>query len=494
MTPKVKELYEQIIKDEEVVDKIMHDPRYGRNSVIEDFDTTAYFAEKAIKYVKEGYTPTDPSEQGTSNPREPDEVLTPKQWKVPDEWKYEDDYIYNADDEKYVFLTREVGTIVPPKTWVKNLIEAYSDWDGDPATINEICRRFGITRGVFNEIKRAFGLTHDHEPFTPEEVVSRNERELAMEAYQKKRFKTKVEFDKIDWKATQKEAKKWRELKQSLLNELNSEIPKIEVDPIVVNGGKGGTRPDRIIVETTDWHLGAEAKGLESVRDFNSEVLKNYLDKIIWLVRNEYPEAAVHVHFMGDIMETVTGMNHPDSWKNIEKGYYGAKVILESIELLSYLVEGLRASKFVAVTGNHGRLTSDKKRDHDGEAELIVYETLNNRLKDVEVIYGTYKAFDVVDGIGHVLFHGHNRVTKDEDMTRLLRNFDKIPDFLMVKQGHTHCFEVKEETNYYRHYVVGALFTGHKYNERNGYGNPPSFNVVYRHPFTNQVKMENYIL
>jgi predicted phosphodiesterase len=161
---------------------------------------------------------------------------------------------------------------------------------------------------------------------------------------------------------------------------------------------------------------------------------------------------------------------------------------------LCYLVEGLKASKLVAVTGNHGRLTSDRKKDHSGEAELIVYNYLKDRLTDVEVKFSEFWITDLVEGIGHVLTHGHHRLQKGENIVRLWQNTGQLADYILYKQGHTHNRNIIEDTNLYRHYVVPALFTGSKYNERNGYGNKAGFSISYKHPFTGQVKTEDYTL
>lgn len=495
MANNLENLIEIIKNTDGAVEAILNDHKYGRGSVQEDFNTTAYFAEKAIKAIKEGQHTSGGGGASENESEEPVDPINASEWEVPQQWKYSRDFIYNADDEKYIFMTRQFGNIVRPKSWVKNMVKSYSNWDGDQDTITEICRNFGITRGLFQAIKTSLGLTHDHEPFTPDEVISKSEKEMAMEAHQMKRFRTKIEFDKLDWKETQKEAKKWRELKTSILDEINNDLPTIQVNPITASGID--SKPDTIIVETTDWHLGAEAKNLPSIPDFDSDILKDYLDTIIELVRSDYPDAEVHVHFLGDIMETVTGMNHPTSWQNIENGYYGSKVIMESVDLLLHFLTGLRASKFVAVTGNHGRLTSDRNSDHTGEAELIVYETVNKILSDVEVVYDSFTAMDVVDGIGHVITHGHNRAAKKQDVAEILHKFSskgQAVDFVMHKQGHTHSRDIKEDNNLFRSYVVPALFTGHRYNQRNGYGNMAGFNIVYRHPFTGKVKLEDFSL
>jgi len=505
MTNKLKKLLEDVLQDDEAVDLILNDKAFGRKSVRDRFNVSRYYSQQIIDAVQ--HSPEVDLENKKvlhGQPEEPDnlvanerqkEPISAENWEMPDSWVYDKNFVYNEDDDKFIFMTREFGNIVRPGRWVKSLVKAYSDWDGEPETITEVCRRFGITRGVFNAIKSILGLTHDHEPFTPVEVENKSPEEMAMEAHQMKRFQTKVEFDKLDWKETQKEAKQWRQLKQSIIDEVNIEAPAIIVEPIEPTGKD--VEVEDIVLHTADWHNGALAKGLPNVPDFDHEILKGHIHKMVDLVRTDFPESRVHLHFGGDIMETVTGMNHPDSWKNIEPGYYGSKAILSSEQLLLNLITGLQAHSMRAVTGNHGRLTSDRKKDHSGEAELIIYEHLRQRLPGIDIQYSETEAIQIVGGIGYLLSHGHLRLSGKSEQNiiqAIIRKFNKPVDFVLYEQGHEHARDIKADTNLFRHLVMPALFTGHDYNERNGYGQLAGFLVSYVHPHTGKLKIEDYSL
>lgn len=508
MTDSLREKIEAVLQNEEVTQKILHDPQYGRRSLAKDFDYSKYYCQKVIDEIKENPKVDVQNKkvitEGSDNSQETQiedtkeratDPIDASDWDVPEDWVYDKNYIYNNDDDKYVFMTREFGNIVRSGSWVKQLVRAYSDWDGDPDTINEVCRKFGITRGLFQAIKQILGLTHDHEPFTPDEIRDKDPEQMAQEAYQMKRFKTKQAFDKIDWKETQKEAKKWRNLKQSILDEVKAEAPEIVINPIEPSGNK--REVDDVVLYTTDWHLGAYAMGLKYLPDFDSTILKDYIDQMVKTIRADFPTARVHVKFLGDAIETVTGMNHADSWKNIEKGYYGAKPILEAEKYFLHLLKSIEASSFQAVTGNHGRITSERRKDHSGEAELIIYDHLKQRIKGMDVEYTEHSFMDVVEGIGHIGYHGHLKFSKDVEQNVLdafREDFDSNVDYVIVAQGHYHEPNILTSNTLFRHITVPSLFTGHDYNKRNGYGNLAGFCAVFRHPVTGKVKTDFYSL
>lgn len=503
MTQKLENLLQEMLKYPEKVNSVLNDPNYGRKSVREDFDTTDYYAQEAIKAIKHNprvsiedmeLKPAQDHSEGLDTPKDrSQDPIDAEEFEIPDSWIYDKNYVYNAEDDTYVFMTREFGNIVKSGSWVKNIVQAYSNWDGEQDTINEVCRKFGVTRALFNEIKSILGLTHDHEPFTPEEIREKSSEEMAQEAYQMKRFKTKQKFDKKDWKETQKEAKKWRNLTNSILEEVKLDAPQIVVDPILPT--EADIEPDDIVLHTGDWHLGAEAKDLPNIPDFNHEILEAKLSNMVEIVRAEFPESRLHFHFNGDLFETVTGMNHADSWKNIEKGYYGSKVILEGEKLLLNVLSGLRPASARLVTGNHGRLTSDKRKDHSGEGELIVYEHIKQRLDGVDVAYSDTKIEQVIDRMGYQMTHGHLKTTRKSEQNivqAVMNDFKQPVDFILYEQGHEHERSIKTDNNLFRHLTIPSIFTGHDYNKRNGYGNMSGFVVSYRHPVTQKLKIEDY--
>lgn len=489
MTDKLQKFIDATLEQSELVEKILTDSTFGRESLAKELGTSEYYARQIIDHIKKTEVSILSEEERAKEPIDADE------WIAPNKWVYDKNFVYNNDDEVFIFMTREFGNLVRPKTWVKSLVQAYSDWDGKPATINEVCRRFGITRGVFSEIKKILGLTHDHEPFTPDEIADKSPEEMAMEAHQMKRFQTKVEFDKLDWKETQKEAEKWRNIKQSILDETRIEAGNLQVEQPPYFAGEARS-PSDIVLHTGDWHLGAEAVNLPSIPDFNSKVLLQYIDTMVEAVRNDFPNSKVHIMYKGDTMETVTGMNHPDSWKNIEKGYYGAKAILESERYLLHLIKKIGASSFYAVTGNHGRITSDRRKDSSGEAELIVYQHIKDLLAtaDTDVEYDEYKISKVINGIGYIVFHGHHNFSK-KSKDLIVEGIKELgTDYIMLMQGHLHERKVVFDSQHGRHLVVPSLFTGHDYNQRSGYESLSGFTVSYKHPTTGKVQLLDYSL
>ena len=89
-------------------------------------------------------------------------------------WVQGDKYVYNGTSDSYVTMLKcRPKPLVMTGTKFRAMKKAYSDWDGNPSTINEICRRFAIPRDQFIELKAIHGWTHEQEPYTREEVMAR---------------------------------------------------------------------------------------------------------------------------------------------------------------------------------------------------------------------------------------------------------------------------------------------------------------------------------
>ena len=72
---------------------------------------------------------------------------------------------------------------------------------------------------------------------------------------------------------------------------------------------------------------------------------------------------------MGDIIHSVSGLNHRDSWKDMKQGSAGAEAIIQPYKLiLTFLnnIDKLYSVDFVG--GNHDRQSSNKNEENTGEA------------------------------------------------------------------------------------------------------------------------------
>lgn len=173
-------------------------------------------------------------------------------------------FTYNAKTEKYVFHSEQkLGkNIVLGTKKVNTIIELYSNYDKNPATMGDISKKMGIPKAVIEFIIRALNITHDTLPFTAERLEATNEDELVEEMIGNKAFNVNQKFEKLDWKLTQDDAQKWRLFKQSKLNPIESFIenwtpPKYV--PLRVPSFKN-IKSDKVFVAVlSDLHFGSFA-------------------------------------------------------------------------------------------------------------------------------------------------------------------------------------------------------------------------------------------
>jgi len=111
-----------------------------------------------------------------------------------------------------------------------------------------------------------------------------------------------------------------------------------------------------------DPHLGAYINGLVNTKDFSIPILIDYIEDIVVKV-NKRGFSEVNVMFLGDMIESFTGLNHKNSWKGLQKGMIGAEVIKFSVKIWheKFLSKITNLKKVKLVAGNHDRLTSDKE-------------------------------------------------------------------------------------------------------------------------------------
>jgi hypothetical protein len=124
---------------------------------------------------------------------------------------YKDDYVYNKADDKYVFLLhKSLGkNVVLDGSVIRGIAKTYTNYDEEPATINETALKYRVPRNVLIQVLRILGITHDAIPFTPEEVLKREEEDLVDEYINDKMFSLHQKIQKRDWKKTKEDAKNW---------------------------------------------------------------------------------------------------------------------------------------------------------------------------------------------------------------------------------------------------------------------------------------------
>ena len=179
--------------------------------------------------------------------------------------QYEHDFPYYYAEARDIYViavkSRKRPLIVPGDVW-RSIRDAYSNWDGAPASINDIARRFGISRRVVQELLRAMGTTHDSSPYTDEEIVEGEEEALVQDLIRRKEQSIYAKAEKRRWRNIEEESLKWRLVENSILDPMRSFLTSGDGSKPVVNIPKADIRDDKdaknyaVVIGLTDWHYG----------------------------------------------------------------------------------------------------------------------------------------------------------------------------------------------------------------------------------------------
>jgi hypothetical protein len=173
-------------------------------------------------------------------------------------------YIFNANTNKYIFQSeKKFGkNIVFSRDKVDTIVKLYSNFDKMPLTAGEISLKMGIPKDVILFILRALGKTHDSLPFTVEKIDETDEDELVEEMEASKTFNVLQKFEKKDWKKTQEDAAKWRELEYMKIDPFTNFLKKWQPvnAPLLKTQNLNDKNSDKVFtVVLSDLHFGSAA-------------------------------------------------------------------------------------------------------------------------------------------------------------------------------------------------------------------------------------------
>lgn len=174
----------------------------------------------------------------------------------------DDKYTFNENTKKYIFHSNEKfgKNIVLGEKKVNTIIELYSNYNKRPFTMGEISLKMNIPKVVVEFIIKAMGITHDSLPFTHEKIDAGDEESLVDEMLDNKAFQINQKFEKLDWKKTQEDAQKWRELEYQYIDPFKQYLaswtpPKFT--PLKVPSFKNAKSDKVFVAVLSDLHFGA---------------------------------------------------------------------------------------------------------------------------------------------------------------------------------------------------------------------------------------------
>ena len=206
-------------------------------------------------------------------------------------------YWYDADKDSYiVYLKSKKRPYVIRKDLWASIKEAYSNWDGSPSSVNEICRKFGMSRNTLQELLRQMGTTHDSSPWPNEVVAKADEGFLTEELLRKKEERVLVNAERREYSRVKKDAEKYRrlDLYAKAIKAHFDYGPSIDIPTIHIKDAK---KPYSALISPTDFHWGKYATAMYG-DGYNREVAEQRLfectEKVIdQLLKRGRPEKII---------------------------------------------------------------------------------------------------------------------------------------------------------------------------------------------------------
>lgn len=271
------------------------------------------------------------------------------------------------------------------------------------------------------------------------------------------------------------------ETTEEVVVKLNDILEKYVPKNINITKGSGV-----ITANFADFHIGAEIKNLTRTKDFDIKILADYLYSSAELI-NSHNAQSVVVNLHGDFFESISGLNHLDSWKSIGTGMFGANVIILANELLgSALLSNINNLKEVnIVSGNHDRISASNKEDQYGEGAKLLAWVLQKDFPKLNINFNPLILVREIDGINHILTHGHHGISK-KDLSKVVMDYGNNKIFNLWTEGHLHSRKTKKvlktqiatydevdvvelDDLKYRKITLGPMFTGNFFSESLGY-------------------------
>lgn len=243
------------------------------------------------------------------------------------------------------------------------------------------------------------------------------------------------------------------------------------------------------VVKLADLHLGAYVDNLIRTKNFSIDILANKLfDAATEVNKRDY--SVVHIHILGDLIESFTGLSHKNTWKGLDKAMVGAEAVKLVVKILhdNFLSRIKNLGEVKVVAGNHDRVTSDNKEDVQGGAANLVCWGLE--LIGYNVEFNPLVITHYVDGICHILTHGHHPISK-KSTKQLCWDYGMQGVYNLICEGHLHSIiqklnvnqrdsyqTIKDDAVDHRRINCPSFFTGNFFSESLGYTSESGFIIT----------------
>jgi metallophosphoesterase superfamily enzyme len=332
----------------------------------------------------------------------------------------------------------------------------------------------------WQSVKRTFDLVKDSDVFSPYTLSQYSGKDQCdmiaskiAEKYEAHNLRNIIAYEdnkqtKKAYEKAVKESAKSDYKRQQFENGLLEYITESKLAPLVQKSSD--VKVGNAIVHVCDLHVGADIEAERNLPAYNVPILKK---KLASVAKDANSRKAKNVTLVinGDLIETFTGLNHINSWKNIDKKYgYGVNATIQAIEVLTKFISSVNnVSEVILTSGNHDRVTTDNKEDVTGEVVQWVHFVLNARFKNkIKIVWSKDVASREIDGMGFVFTHGHLALSK-KNPELLVNQYGFVGKFNIVLMAHLHTRKVLADSMMYRVIHAPSMFTGNDYSKGLGF-------------------------
>jgi len=184
---------------------------------------------------------------------------------------------YYYDDTRDIYVvhlpSKKRPFAVKGDFW-RSIRSAYSNWDENPSSVNEICRKFSLSRRTAIELIKCMGLTHDSSPYTDEYMERSDEEQLVRDLLRQKEERILMKYQQREWKKIKKDAERYRNT-SLFLDEVKIRLSDIEGTELLIEE-TSDSKKYIAIISPTDFHWGM--MGSEYMKDkYNRSIAKDRL-------------------------------------------------------------------------------------------------------------------------------------------------------------------------------------------------------------------------
>jgi hypothetical protein len=406
-------------------------------------------------------------------------------------------YTWNRETDTYVVPLKSYGReFIMTGANHRALADAYSRWNGGPErTVEEIGLVYNMTPDMVKEYVKTTGIKRDAAPVTKEELLQDKGPEAVKRLIQQRRLAFEQELQHTDWKTTQEDAKKWRDLECGKLNPFERFLENHKpapIEPLDYTLDTTKEVKNVFLLGLSDIHFGAEAKGDELFfgKDYNAakiaQIIDDYSKDIAHdLNDRKYRFERCVIAVVGDILHSLTGFTAKGTM--LEADVLREEQFELAFDCLNRFINRMHELfgkvEIQVVKGNHA-----------GASEYLLFYALKNFYKDSpSITFNLHKKRSAVFRVLKtciLLDHGESDFVKAKVPKTAVpreafiqKHMMEYPDLLqgatsrIMIQGDLHHFEHIEYSNV-EFFMFGSAVCGDRYADHLSLNSRPRQNCL----------------